>query len=37
MVVVVTSSLREEAHVSGAIVTPAQISNHLIGMPLIVM
>ena len=31
MVVIVTSSLRKDTHVSGAIVTPAQMSNHLIG------
>ena len=31
MIVVVTSSLRKDTNVSGAIVTPAQMSNHLIG------
>jgi len=31
MVVVITSSLRKDTNVIGAIVTPAQMSNHLIG------
>jgi hypothetical protein len=31
MIVVITSSLRKDTNVSGAIVTPAQMSNHLIG------
>jgi len=31
MIVVVTSSLRRDTNVTGAIVTPAQMSNHLIG------
>ncbi len=31
MIVVVTSSYRKDTNVNGAIVTPAQMSNHLIG------
>ena len=31
MVVVITSSLRKDTNVIGAIVTPAQMSNHLVG------
>lgn len=31
MIVVVTSSLRKDANVKGAIVTPAQMSNHMVG------
>ena len=31
MIVVITSSLRKDTNVIGAIVTPAQMSNHLIG------
>lgn len=31
MIVVITSSLRKDTNVSGAIVTPATMSNHLIG------
>ena len=31
MIVIVTSSLRKDTNVIGAIVTPAQMSNHLIG------
>ena len=31
MIVVITSSLRKDTNVRGAIVTPAQMSNHLIG------
>src|SRR5436190_15168508 len=31
LIVVITSSLRMDTNVAGAIVTPAQMSNHLIG------
>ena len=31
MIVVITSSLRKDTNVNGAIVTPAQMSNHLVG------
>ena len=31
VIVVITSSLRKDTNVSGAIVTPAEMSNHLIG------
>ena len=31
MIVVITSSFRRDTNVSGAIVTPAQMSNHLVG------
>lgn len=31
MIVVITSSLRRDTNVAGAIVTPAQMSNHLVG------
>lgn len=31
MIVVITSSLRKDTNVVGAIVTPAQMSNHLVG------